>query len=74
MFCTSDVCRMTGIRDYQLAYLHAPGLAQPLCMKLAAHGMPLRAGESVHVVLPPQHGLLFDAVGVAFARRAAEAA
>ena len=23
MFSTSDVCRMVGIRDYQLAYLHA---------------------------------------------------
>jgi multiple sugar transport system ATP-binding protein len=59
--------------DHQLVYLHTAGLAQPLCMKLAAHGKRLHAGEAMHVVLPPEHGLLFDAAGVAFARRPTEA-
>jgi multiple sugar transport system ATP-binding protein len=55
--------------DQMLAYLDIVGIADELCMKLPGHTVNLRFGDTVDVVFPPEHCLLFDAEGKAFARR-----
>ncbi|TMH07134.1 MAG: TOBE domain-containing protein [Betaproteobacteria bacterium] len=54
--------------DHLLVYATVSDAAQRLCLKLPGHATRVRIGDTVHIELPAEHGLLFDAAGVAFTR------
>ncbi len=64
----AQVALTEHLGDQMLAYLKLDGVEEDLCMKLPGHGARLRFGDIVHLALPPEHCLLFDAAGNAFPR------
>ncbi|HEX6704446.1 MAG TPA: ABC transporter ATP-binding protein [Albitalea sp.] len=54
--------------DHLLAYLGVAGAREPLCMKLSGPTRTPRAGDVVPVCMRPEHCLVFDSTGRAFAR------
>jgi len=54
--------------DHQLVYATLAAANTTVCVKLPGQGGTLRSGDAVQLALPPEHGLLFDAAGVAFPR------
>ena len=65
---TAQVVLVEYLGDHLLVHLSVPDFAGTLCMKLAVHASPLRAGDTVRLRLPPEHCLMFDASGAAFPR------
>ena len=56
--------------DHLLVYVAVPGRKDGLCVKLPGRSSRMRAGSAVHLHLPAEHCLLFDATGVALPRLA----
>lgn len=54
--------------DQILAYISISGAAQELCMKLPGNSSKLYYGDTIHVLFPRQHCMLFDQSGAAFTR------
>jgi len=76
-FSTADtlgavLARITMIEylgDSAVVHMELPGGGQTLRAKTPGRPADLGFGDTVHVVLPPEHCLLFDAGGQAFPRR-----
>jgi multiple sugar transport system ATP-binding protein len=66
---SAKIALIEHLGDQTLAYIDIAGIADELCMKLPGHTANLRFGDTVNVVFPPEHSLLFDAEGRAFTRR-----
>jgi multiple sugar transport system ATP-binding protein len=54
--------------DQVLAYINVAGVAEELCIKLPGHSSKLRYGDSIHVIFPREHCMLFDQNGESFTR------
>lgn len=54
--------------DIVLAYVEIPGINEIICLKLPAHMTGLKFGDTVRIVFPEKHCMLFDAEGLAFKR------
>lgn len=54
--------------DIVLAYVEIPGINEIICLKLPAHMTGLKFGDTVRVLFPEKHCMLFDAEGLAFKR------
>jgi multiple sugar transport system ATP-binding protein len=65
----AKIALIEHLGDQMLAYLDIAGLAEELCMKLPGHTGKLHFGDTVDVVFPAEHCLLFDQHGNAYTRR-----
>ena len=65
---SAHVALVEHLGDQVLAYVEIAGITDMLCMKLVERDTALRHGAQVLISFPPEHCLLFDAAGNAFAR------
>ena len=64
------VALVEHLGDQMLVYLEVAGLKDILCMKVGDRNTLLRNDAAIRIAFPPEHCLLFDAAGIAYARPA----
>jgi multiple sugar transport system ATP-binding protein len=65
---SAKVILIEHLGDQILAYVDIVGAGEPLCMKLSGRSSKLHYGDTIGIIFPPEHCLLFDLSGAAFER------
>jgi len=65
---SAKVILIEHLGDQSLAYITIADAAEPLCMKLSGRCCNLKYGDTIGIIFPLEHCLLFDQAGVAFKR------